>query len=289
MTQPCLPGPVARSFLFVPGDRPDRFDKAWDSDADDIILDLEDAVAAQAKPRAREAIAGWLDARRPVWLRVNAHATPDFAPDLELAQRPGIAGLMLAKAEDPLPALSALCVQRGLSLMPLIESAAGMHRVAEIAAMPGVVRLAFGSIDFQTDLGIEGEGDALLAFRSHLVLHSRLAHLAPPVDGVSTDINDESAIAQAASQSRALGFGGKLCIHPRQVAAVHRAFSPTAAQREWAVRVLAAMQASAGAAVAVDGRMVDRPVWLQATRIASANHEGPPVRHQAVARRPLPR
>lgn len=293
MTQPSLPGAGARSFLFVPGDRPERFGKAWDSDADDIILDLEDAVAVHAKAQARQAIAQWLDASRPVWLRINAHGTDDFERDLELVQRAGVAGVLLSKAETPLPLLSALCVSRGVALMPLVESAQGLHRVGEIAAMPGVVRLAFGSIDFQADLGIEGEGDTLLAFRSHLVLHSRLAGLAAPVDGVSLEIGDDAAITQAAARSRALGFGAKLCIHPRQVQAVHEAFAPSGAQRGWAGRVLAAMEASGGAAVAVDGRMVDRPVWLQALRIAAAAGPGaPPARRQAggqAAARPLPK
>ena len=288
MTPPPLTGAAARSFLFVPGDRPERFAKAWDSDADEIILDLEDAVAPAAKAQARQAIAQWLDPSRPAWLRVNANGTDDFIRDLELVPRGGVAGIMLSKAEAPLPALSALCLAHGVALMPLVESALGMHRLGEIAAMPGVVRLAFGSIDFQADLGIEGEDDALLAFRSQLVLHARLAGLAAPVDGVSLEIGDDEAILRAARRARALGFGGKLCIHPRQLPAVHQAFSPTAAQREWAARVLAAMQASGGAAVAVDGRMVDRPVWLQAQRIASVGDATQPARRQA-ATRPLAR
>lgn len=286
---PCMPGAQARSFLFVPGDRPERFGKAWDSEADEIILDLEDAVAPSAKAAAREAIAQWLDPARLVWLRINAHGTGDFERDLALLHRPGVAGVMLSKAEAALPTLSAMCVDRGLALMPLVESALGLHRIAEVATMPGVVRLAFGSIDFQADLGIEDDdGESMLAFRSRLVLHSRLAGLAAPVDGVSTEVNDETAVARAAARSRLLGFGAKLCIHPRQVIPVHQAFSPSEAQQAWAGRVLAAMDASGGAAVTVDGRMVDRPVWLQAMRIASAGRQAQPARHQA-AMRPLPR
>ncbi len=292
MTEPSLPplhGATARSFLFVPGDRPERFGKAWDCEADEVILDLEDAVASASKPAAREAIAQWLDASRPVWLRVNAQGTPEFGRDLELLQRPGIAGIVLSKAEAALPALSAHCQARGVAIMPLVESALGLHRLGEIATMPGVVRLAFGSIDFQADLGIEADdGDSLLAFRSQLVLHSRLAGLAPPVDGVSLEIADEAAVVRDAARARALGFGGKLCIHPRQAAGIHQAFEPTGAQRTWASRVLAAMEASGGAAVAVDGRMVDRPVWLQAVRVAGAGPQGRPAQLQA-ASRPLPR
>jgi citrate lyase subunit beta/citryl-CoA lyase len=268
-------GASGRSFLFTPGDRPERFDKAWLSDADEVILDLEDAVAPHAKAAAREAIANWLHPRRPVWLRVNPVGSPWFEADLKLAAREGVAGVMLAKAEGPVPQLSSLCASRGMAWLPLVETAQGLRRAGEIAALPGVSRLAFGSIDFQVDLGIEDEEDGLLAFRSELVLQSRLAGIAAPLDGVTVAIGDDQALAAAARRSRSLGFGGKLCIHPRQATVVNEAFSPSPQQRDWARRVLDAMAASGGAAVAVDGKMVDRPVWLQAQRIERAPGPAP--------------
>jgi citrate lyase subunit beta/citryl-CoA lyase len=154
-----------------------------------------------------------------------------------------------------------------VALLPLIETAGGIDRLREVAGAPGVERLVFGSIDLQLDLGIRADGDELLLFRSQLVLATRLAQLAPPVDGVCTAIDDAAALAAEAHRARRLGFGAKLCIHPRQVAVVNDAFSPDAAEIAWAERVLAAAAQARGAAVAVDGRMVDKPVLLRAQAV----------------------
>jgi citrate lyase subunit beta/citryl-CoA lyase len=140
----------------------------------------------------------------------------------------------------------------------------------EIASAPGVQRLVFGTVDFQADLDIEGDGQELLYFRSRMVLASRLAGLQPPVDGVSTTIDDPARIEADALHARRLGFGGKLCIHPKQVAVVNQGFSPTPAQIDWARRVVDADAASGGAPVAVDGKMVDRPVVLKARSVLRA-------------------
>ena len=263
-------GALARRYLFVPGERPERFDKAWESDADEIIIDLEDAVAPNTKVQAQHWVADWLDRRRRVWLRANAVDSAWFDDDLRLACEPGLAGILLPKAEAVPNALLNLMQQGRIGgVVALIESAVGLRCAREIGATPGVRRLAFGSLDFQVDLGIEGDEDELLFFRSQLVWQSRLAGLPAPIDGVATAINDEALVRAQALHSRRLGFGGRLCIHPRQLAPVHEAFKQ------------GALEASGGAAVAVDGRMVDRPVWLQALRIANASHEGPPARRQA--------
>ena len=135
--------------------------------------------------------------------------------------------------------------------------------------MPNV----FGSIDFQVDLGMrDALEDELLFFRSQLVLTSRLAGLQAPVDGVSTAIDDADQLRDDVLRARRLGFGGKLCIHPRQVASVNRHFAPSAAERAWAQRVLDAAAASGGAAIAVDGKMVDKPVILRAQAIRDDRH-----------------
>lgn len=248
-----------RSYLFVPGDRPERFAKALASGADAVIVDLEDAVAPAAKDAARAALAGWLQGAGPatVSVRVNAAGTPWHAGDLRLAAHPAVAAVVLPKAEDP-----AVLAAIGKPLLPLIETAAGFDAVRALAAVPGVQRLLFGSIDFQADLGIEGDDDALLYFRSQLVLASRRANLEAPVDGVTTAFDDETAVANDTARARRLGFGAKLCIHPRQVAAVNRGFTPAEAELDWARRVLAA--AAAGGVVSVDGKMVDAPVLLRA-------------------------
>jgi citrate lyase subunit beta/citryl-CoA lyase len=254
---------VPRALLFVPGDRPERFDKACASGADAVIVDLEDAVAAGAKTRARDAVADWLTADRQIWLRLNASSTHWFDDDLALARHPGVAGIVLPKVEgaDDVRRLA------GVRTIALIESARGMANVDAVAGSNGVERLAFGSIDFAVDLGIPGEGDALLLFRSRLVLASRLSGLVAPIDGVTVAIDDIAALRADAQRARSLGFGGKLCIHPKQVAIVREVFAPTASEVAWAERVVAAADAAGGAAVAVDGAMVDRPVLLRARTI----------------------
>lgn len=248
-----------RSYLFVPGDRPERFAKALASGADAVIVDLEDAVAPAAKEAARAALAGWLQGAGPsaVSVRINAAGTPWHDSDLRLAAHPAVAAVVVPKAEDP-----AVLAAIGKPLLPLIESAAGFDAVRALAAVPRVQRMLFGSIDFQADLGIEGDDDALLYFRSQLVLASRRANLDAPVDGVTTAVDDEAAVANDTARARRLGFGAKLCIHPRQAAAVNRGFTPAEAELDWARRVLAA--AAAGGVVSVDGKMVDAPVLLRA-------------------------
>ncbi len=255
------------SFLFVPGDRPERFAKALASGAHAVIVDLEDAVAPQDKDAARQAVAQWLQPGHPVWLRINSAETPWFEADCGILDRPGIAGVILPKAERAEDLARVHRCAGGAPVHALIETAAGFSEVTQLAKVPGVQRLVFGSIDFQVDLGIDGEGEELLMFRSQLVLASRLAGLLPPVDGVSLAIDDAQALEAQTQRSRRMGFGAKLCIHPRQVEVVNRAFQPSPQEVDWAHRVQAACAASKGAAVAVDGKMVDRPILLKAQAI----------------------
>lgn len=258
---------IARSYLFVPGDRPDRFDKALAAGADAVILDLEDAVAPAKKDEARAAISKWLSATKQVLVRINADTTPWYAGDLELAGAPGIAGILLSKAQSIDNSLQALCARTGAVLLPQIETAQGFENAYALASTPGVQRLLFGTLDFQVDLGIDGDGDELAYFRSEMVLVSRLAGIQPPVDGPSTALDDAAQLSSDTRRARRMGFGAKLCIHPKQVAPVNAAFAPTAGELAWAQRVVQAAADSNGAAVALDGRMVDRPVILKAEQI----------------------
>ena len=260
---------VPRSYLFVPADRPERYAKALASGADAVIVDLEDAVAASAKDGARESLAAWLDGggeTSGIAVRINDAASAAFDADLELVTRAGVVAVVVPKVERAEDLARVRAAAPAAALLPLIETAAGIDRVREIAAAPGVQRLAFGSIDLQLDLGIEEgiDGSELLAFRSALVLTSRLAALDAPVDGVSTAIDDAVALDADTRRARRLGFGAKLCIHPRQVPTVNAAFAPSADELAWAERVVAAAATTSGGAVAVDGRMVDRPVLLRA-------------------------
>ncbi len=263
--------PVLKSFLFVPGHQPARFDKACATGADAIIIDLEDAVAPSDKDSARQAIASWLPGSRPVMLRINSVDTPWFQDDLTLCQSPGVSGVILPKAENPAD-LEKIAAVLGpdLPLFPLIESAAGLWNARALAQVGSVRRLMFGSIDFQFDLGIQGEGDELLYFRSQLVLVSRLVGLQSPIDGVTTALDDPAQLTADVSYARRLGFGGKLCIHPKQVDLVNQGFLPSDTEVQWAHRIVQAMQAANGAAVAVDGKMVDKPVLLRAETILNS-------------------
>jgi citrate lyase subunit beta/citryl-CoA lyase len=267
---------IARSLLFVPADRPDRYAKALGSGADEVIVDLEDAVAAERKATARDSLRTWLaTATAPVLVRVNGVESEWFDEDLALCAYASVGGIMLPKAESAVGVARVVDVARGKRVLPLIETARGIDAARELAAVRGVDRLAFGNLDFMIDMGIEDTHDALLHFRSQLVLASRLAGCLPPVDGVTTSFDDLQAVAADATRARALGFGGKLCIHPRQVKPINRAFTPDARTRAWARRVVEAIERSGGAAVAVDGKMVDRPVLLRAQRILEQSREGP--------------
>ncbi|MCW2602694.1 MAG: hypothetical protein JWN61_829 [Pseudonocardiales bacterium] len=258
---------TAQSWLFVPGDRPERFDKAAATGAHIVILDLEDAVAADAKAAARAHIVDWLNAGNHAVVRVNAAATEWFADDLAaLAGASGLLAVMLPKAESA-PAVSDTGLRAGVPVVALVESAVGMLRAAEIAS--AAVRLAFGSLDFALDIAADHDDDrALLLARSTLVLASRAAGRAAPIDGVTMSLDDPSVTIRDAARARQLGFGGKLCIHPRQVAAVHDAFQPSPEQVAWAHEIIATYgDGAAGAVRSTGGELIDAPVLRRAQSI----------------------
>lgn len=250
-----------RTPLFVPANRPERFAKAAASGADAVILDLEDAVARDDKEAARAALAADFT-ELPVLVRINGRGTPWHDADLAAVAAFPAAAVILPKAEDA-ATCAAVAAATGRPVVALIESALGLAHARTIAAADGVARLAFGSVDFCADLGCEHRREVLLPVRSELVLASRLAGIAAPLDGVTVQLDDPSASHDDAAHARALGMTGKLCIHPRQIAAVRRAFAPTQAEVDWAQRVLA----SGDGAASVDGAMVDEPVRIRARAI----------------------
>ncbi|SAL09593.1 HpcH/HpaI aldolase [Caballeronia peredens] len=257
-----------RSLLFVPGNRPERFAKALDRGADAVIVDLEDAVAPEEKDDARRTVAAWLAPERPVLLRVNACDTPWFERDAELGKLGGVAGIVLPKAESAADVIALVSLTKNrLPVFPLIESAKGMFNALEIARAPFVHQLMFGTLDFCADMNMATTGNALDPFRATLAMISKVAGIRPPIDGVTPAIDDDRALRDETLDGKQRGFAGKLCIHPKQVATVNACYAPSDAELVWANRVLDAFGKANGAAIAVDGKMVDRPVVLRAQTI----------------------
>src|SRR5215218_4772179 len=206
---------AARSYLFVPGDRPDRFEKAWNAAADAVIIDLEDAVSVEDKPAAREATAAWLLPERPVYVRVNGAETEWFDEDLRSIARPGLAGVMLPKAEEPGQVSQvASRLGDGTPVIPTLESALGVWNARALAEAPGVERLTFGPVDFRLDTGILGEGEELLYAKARMVLASRVAGILPPLDGVTMALDDPEQLAADVEHARRLGSGAR-CAYTR--------------------------------------------------------------------------
>ncbi|MFJ4031357.1 HpcH/HpaI aldolase/citrate lyase family protein [Streptomyces griseoluteus] len=259
---------TARSLLFVPGDRPDRFAKAASAGADAVIIDLEDAVGAQDKDTARQNVAAWLGAGKDAVVRVNAPGTAWSDADLEVAARFS-APVMVPKSEDPAVLADLACRTAGNCLLvPLVETAAGVERATEICATPGAVRLAFGNVDLSSQLGVAHDDHAALAYaRARLVSASAAAGLCPPVDGVTTRVKDPEALAADIAHARRLGFTGKLCVHPSQVAATRMRFAPTESEQRWARAVVEAGES----VTVVEGQMVDKPVLERARRILATS------------------
>jgi citrate lyase subunit beta / citryl-CoA lyase len=273
---------LARSFLFVPANRPERYAKALGSGAGAVIIDLEDAIAPDDKPAARLQLeAAFVDVpmadRARLLVRINASGTAWYSDDLMLMgplAHLGLAGVVLPKAEsaDQLAHVAA-SVGNACALLPMVESAAGLEAVNQIARSPQVARLLFGNLDFQADLAMACGPDEveLQPVRMALVLASRRAGLAPPVDGVTAATGDLDQVQKDAERSRRSGFGARLCIHPAQVAVVNAALAPTAAELDWARRVLERSADTKSGVFTLDGRMVDAPVVLLARRMLGLN------------------
>lgn len=267
---------ILQTLLFVPANRPDRFAKAQNSGADAVIIDLEDAVSMTEKDSARATLAAWLDTQPPasVLIRINGSDSPWFNNDTRLCRSPAVAAVVLPKADDPL-ALAELANITDKPLLPFIESARAFANLTEIAATRGVARLLFGKLDLAVDLGMDypppaGQDPHEMAFlfaRSQLVMASRAAGLAAPIDAIYTPIDDPQGIKAYTQRGLQLGFGGILLIHPKQVTPVREAFQPSTAQIVWARQILEAEATSLGAVVAVSGAMADSPVMARARRI----------------------
>lgn len=263
----------ARTFLFVPANRPERIAKALATGTDVVIVDLEDAVAPADKPAARLALLAWLNANpdERVVVRINAVGTAWHEDDLAACRHEGVAGVMLPKADGP-EQVEHAHDGSGKPVLCIIETVFGIEALAQIARAKGCARLVFGKLDLAVELDLvpdESDPDELvfLPWRAMLVLASQRAGLPAPVDGVFTLIGDAEALNRYAVRARRHGFGGQLLIHPTQVEVAASAFTPSAQDIEWALAVQRAAQTAGGGAAVLDGRMIDAPVIARAQRI----------------------
>ncbi|MFE0750997.1 HpcH/HpaI aldolase/citrate lyase family protein [Gordonia sp. NPDC058843] len=266
-------------FLYVPGDRPERFDKAAGSGADAIVLDLEDAVPLSAKETARIAVGEWLANRDragvAAWVRVNPG--PELLDDLTMAVRAGADGVWLPKVEDATTLdrvhglLTELESEFGCPrtpVSPLIETGAGLCNAVSIAAGPRVVFVQIGEVDLAADLGVSPVvGNELLWSRSQVVAASAAAGIGPPLAAASPAIGDDEAFEVETRQLTGLGFFGRACIHPRQIAPARAGMAPSESEVATARDVLSAFDAAGGAAATdSSGRLIDEAVARIARR-----------------------
>jgi citrate lyase subunit beta/citryl-CoA lyase len=278
----------ARSYLFVPGDQTRKLQQALASGADAVIADLEDAVAPATKANARRVVADWL-ATQPsgglpeLWVRVNSSARL-LADDVHAVIGSALTGICLPKTHTPEQVRSlgellgaaerqASLAEGSISIVPLLESAAGILSARAIAEQPRVRQLGLGELDLCAEVGIEPSADEreLLSIRVQVVLASAAAGLAPPIGPISTDFRDLDALQHSTAALRRVGFGSRWAIHPAQVPVINQTFMPTPEQLETARRLVerydGALDQGAGVCVDEDGRMVDEAVVRGARRI----------------------
>lgn len=268
---------IIRSALFVPATRPERIPKAIASGASRVIVDFEDAVQESQKVEARDHFERFM-AEHPdakVLVRVNAPGHLQHEADLALCQQlAGVVGIVFPKAESAEQVKKAAAT--GKAIWPIIESARGLYAVEEIASAPSVERLSFGSLDLGLDFNLTTASQAaehmMNQARYAVLLHSRLAGLAPPLDGVYPAIQDTEGLKQAAQFARDMGFGGLLCIHPSQVEIIHTALMPTPEELAWAKRIMD-KAATEGGVFVLDGAMVDAPVIGRAKTLLERSGE----------------
>jgi len=234
-TRPLIPAEIARSWLLVPGTRPDAFDTASTSHADQIVLDIEDAVDPKLKPAARNDVVEWLSGAGTGWVRINDHSTDFWSDDVDaLAGIPGVVGVMLAKTESPADVTETFDRLGGsVPVLALIESALGIEEATSIAKARGTFRLAFGSGDYRRDTGTSADNLAMAYPRSRLVVASRIGNLPGPIDGPTVGTSHPMLREQSA-MAVALGLTGKLCLDLEQLPVINEVISPTQSDVSWA-------------------------------------------------------
>ena len=235
---------IARSWLLVAATRPDDFDAAEASRADQIILDVEDAVDPRLKASARDDVIAWLSSGGSGWVRINDRASDYWSDDVDgLAGLPGLRGVMLAKTEAAVHVSETFDRLRGKTpVIPLVESAVGIEDAADIARARGAYRLAFGSGDYRRDTGTSADDLAMAYPRSRLVVASRVGKLPGPIDGPTVGTN-HPVLREQSGVAVALGMTGKLCLDIEQLPIINEVISPTRSDVAWAREFLADFEA----------------------------------------------
>ena len=277
---------VYRSFLFAPGNHSRRVEKALSLDADAAILDLEDACPIAEKKATRALVVAACQRPRKTlaYVRVNAMSSEFGYGDIVAVVQSGIDGIVLPKVEsvDEIRAVEWMIAnlekERDLpagacDVIPIIETGKGMANIRAItAAGTRVRRIAFGAGYFTLDMSMvwSRSETELLPYRSECVLASRAANIEPPIDTVWVDLNDLEGFKNAARNIKALGFQGKMCIHPNQVPVVNEILSPSAGDVEWSCKVVEAFEAAekcGSASIALEGKFIDYPIVQRARRV----------------------
>lgn len=272
------------TYLFVPGDSARKITKALGSEADAVIIDLEDAVARDQKVAARATVRETIDELRragtlqkPFYLRCNSVATPFFAEDMALAKELAPNGIVLAKCESSADVQAVTEALGEIEVLPLIESVAGVHWLMRSDALPPQVkRVSFGAVDYALDLGAQWSvtGEERRFAMGQLVFFSRVLQLEPPADAVFPLLSDAGAYEADTKLGKQIGFYGKMVIHPAQLETVRTTYSFTDEERQWAERVVEQYEARNTGAFELDGELIDLPVYLKARKIVAS---GSPV------------
>ena len=269
---------VFKSLLFVPGARPDRFDKAAASGADTIIIDLEDAVLPDAKSEARAAALGWLAHRGDIkaGIRINSPRTADGCADIAALAASGSSPdfVMVPKAETGVDMeIVDEAIGHGAPLIAVIESGRGLRRAFDIAKQSSAGVL-FGGADYSASLGADlSNWDAMSVARGTIAGAGGAAGV-PAYDVPYLNVKDDTGLDETTRQSKAMGFAGRSCIHPSQVGTVNAVFSPTSAEILEARAIIKALEDSQGGAALHNGKLIDRPIILAAERtLAKAGEE----------------
>jgi citrate lyase subunit beta/citryl-CoA lyase len=226
---------IARSWLLVPATKPETFSAAESSRADQIILDIEDAVDPRLKDQARSDVAEWLAGGGSGWVRINDRTSDFWSGDVDaLAGLPGLRGVMLAKAEAAAHVSETFDRLRGATpVIALVESALGIEEAATIARARGAYRLAFGSGDYRRDTGTSSDDLAMAYPRSRLVVASRVGNLPGPIDGPTVG-SSHPVLREQGAMAVALGMTGKLCLDTEQLPIINEVISPTRSDVAWA-------------------------------------------------------